>query len=245
MRRTLAWLGLLAPLACSVQSGTETGNPPIFADVQVGLAVRAGDPAIAGLPGEPGGGALVEAAWIAVDRIRFVQGEVCDGPGETEYDLGGVAADLVADPHLLAFEGREGRYCRVRVELAPGAGAPGAPSEFADRTVVLAGRRGDGVPFTIASRSDARLDLRGRDGASFALDDARRAVVIAFDVSAWLAGVRLDDAEVDGGRIVVDEERNEELLDAFEEAVEAALELHRDDDADGQVDDDEEGPIDD
>ena len=242
IRRHLALAALLLA-GCTAQSGTETGNPPIFADVQVGLSVRAGDPAVARLPDGPGEGAVVEAAWIAVDRIRFVRGEVCDAPGEREYDLGGLSADLVSDPRILSFEAEEGAYCRVRVELSPGEGAPGAPPSFVDRSVLLEGRRADGVPFTVASRFGGRLDLRARDGASFTLDQARGAVVIAFDVSAWLVSLDLDRAEVEAGRVLVDDEHNEALLDAFDAAVEAALELHRDADRDGRVDDDEEGPV--
>ncbi len=243
MIRARAGLALLLALGCSVQSGTETGNPPLFADLQVGLSVRAGAPEVARLPGDLGEGTLVEQAWIAVDRIRLVRGEVCDGPGEREYDLGAVVADLAAGPEVLELEGEEGRYCRVRIELSPGEGAPGAPPTLVGRSVVLVGRRGDGVPFTIASRFGGRLDLRGRDGTSFTLNRAKAAVVVAFDVSAWLAGVDLDSAAVEGGEIVIDDDRNEELLDAFDEAVEAALSLHRDDDGDGRVGDGEEGPI--
>lgn len=217
---------------------TETGNPELHA--RLALAARTSAPERVEL-GADAEGLAVHEAWVAVERARFVQGEVCDRPGEIEIDAPPVVADVVAG-EVVEFPARAGGYCRVRLRIDEAEGVPsGAPPELDERTVVVKGQRADGVPFTILTDERFEIDVRVKDGgAPFTLEEGREALVLAFDVAAWLDGVALDEATVTDGAILVSEDSNEALLAAFEANTERIFELFEDGDRDGRVDDDDD-----
>lgn len=240
-RWTLPWL--VPPVLFASCAVTETGNPPFAA--QMALTADSSDPTVATV-GNGSGALVVHETWVALGDIRFVRAEVCDEPGETEVDLPGpIVAELVAEPEVLFFEPGGGDYCRVRVPLerAEAPLPPGAPAELVDHSIVIRGERADRTPFLLASRINREADVRSRTGP-FELDEASRAVVLAFDVALWFEGIDLSTAEVGGeGSIVVDETSNDDVLDAFEANAEHALRLFRDADEDGALDDDERSEL--
>ena len=75
---------ILTLLACGI---TETGNPELV-DVDLQLRTTTSQPEAFAL--EPTSGVQsVTTAWFSVDRVVFVRGEVCDGPGEEELEITG------------------------------------------------------------------------------------------------------------------------------------------------------------
>lgn len=227
--------------SCTV---TETGNPPLRA--QMALTAETSDPSVVSIGGGASPSALiVHSAWIGVGDIRFVRAEICDVPGETEIDVPGpIVADVTGAPYVVELELDADDYCRVRVPLDRVEAVPtGAPAELLDHSIVITGERADGTPFRIASRIEREADIRART-APFALDEAQRAVVLAFDFALWLGGIDLAAAVVSpDGTIVVDEDDNRDVLDAFEANADRALRLFRDIDEDGALDVDERAEL--
>jgi len=230
----LRWApALMLIAACSV---TETGNPPFAA--QMALTAETTAPERYSL-GPGGTDVIVDQVWVGVGDLRFVRAAVCDAPGATEIDVPAPGnLELVSEPTLVPFDIAGDDYCRVRVPLER-AQAPlpaGAPAELEDHSIVVTGSRADGTPFLIATRINREADVRSR-GAPFPLSEARRSVLLAFDVATWLGGVDLASADVSAdGRVIVDDANNDALLDLFEDNVGVALRLFRDGDGDGQLD---------
>lgn len=237
-----AWIPLaaLTVASCTV---TETGNPPFAA--QMALTTDTSDPDTVAL-GSGVAPVVVQEAWVSIGDVRFVRASECDAPGETEIDIPGpIVAELAGEPSVIEFELGGADYCRVRVPLSR-TRAPlptGAPAEMLDHSLLVRGERADGTPFLLLSRIEREADVRSR-GEPFDLGEARRAVVLAFDVARWLTGVDLDGAEVGAdGVIRIDERTNDAQLDAFEANVDAALRLFRDTDEDGALDAEERSEL--
>lgn len=216
---------------------TETGNPEL--DVSLRVSAMSSDPAIE-VPARPSGS--VTDAWVNIGEVKLVESDTCDTVSEVEHTAEGpFLTDLLAlAPEAIHIPAPATDFCRLRVRLDRDEGGSGAPAAMADHSVLLAGVRSDGVPFEVRSRREFELDLRTR-GEAFALAEGADQVLLAFDLGAWLGAVALDDAEVaDDGVARIDEEHEDDLLDDFEEAIEAALALFEDDDGDGEADDDED-----
>lgn len=210
---------------------TETGNPELDVELRATATSSTDRVAVASLPT-----LSVEQAWVNIEEVRLVQAEVCDTPPETEHEVEGpFPTDLVAGTaEAIRIPAVEGNYCRLRVELDKGeAGA------LEDLSIFVAGVRGDGVPFEIRTDEVFELDVRGA-GSGFPLDQTGRQLLLGFDMSAWLGDIGLEDAAPDGGVVLVDDDHDAALLEAFEEAVEAALGLWDDRDGDGDLDDDDD-----
>ena len=227
----LAWL----TAGCTA---TETGNP--VAEVQLSLTAGSSTTEV-GLGDAAGAQLQIEQAWVVLGDVRFVPSADCDAGGETRVEVPGPnAVDLIAAPTAFSFAVEDRDYCRVRVPLERAEEPPsGAPSELEDHSVVLLGSLRDGTPVLVRSRDKREADVRSR-GMPFRLGDVEQDLLLVFDLGGWLEGVDLEGAELqEDGRLVVDDDSNRELLDAFEDNLRQSLELLRDLDRDGQVDDEE------
>lgn len=231
-RSPLPFLALaLAPVwaACV----TETGNPEL--DVQLRASATSSTARVA----VSAPALTVDAAWVVIDDVRLVEGELCDAAGEVEHTaVGPFETDLLAaSPAAITIPAQATDYCRLRVRLDKADGVDAAPAGLDDHSVYLAGSRADGARFEIRSRSGFEVDLRSR-GEPFPLAEGADQLLLAFDLGAWLAPVDLEGATPEDGVIRVDEDHERDLLDAFEAGVEAAMELYSDG-GDGRLDDDD------
>ncbi|MCB9677999.1 MAG: hypothetical protein H6737_23065 [Alphaproteobacteria bacterium] len=224
-------------LACTPdppQGVTETGNPEL--DAQLRVTAYSTAPAQVGVDA-PSGTLSVGEAWLAIDRVRFVRGAVCDAPGEIEIDADGPfvrdAAEPVPEPIAARLPSDD--YCRIRLRLEPAPTAGPAPAELVGHTVLVSGVRADGTPWTARTTEDFDIDIRA--AAPIALDAASEDLLVALDVATWLDGIDLDSAVVTNGAIFIETGSNEPLLAAIETRLEAAFELYDDADGDGEIDD--------
>jgi hypothetical protein len=208
----------VALLACGV---TETGNP---VEVDLELQARSTAPEQVDVQA-PAGITSVTQAWLAVDRIRFVRGDVCDGPGEEEFDLEGpfVRDSAAPIPEALRATLVEGDYCRVRMRLEPAVDAGGAPGDLIGHVVLVSGVRADGVPWQLRSNTEVDADVRSVE--PIPLTEATASLEVALDVATWLDGVDLNAATPVDGLIRIEPGANDALLQAFEANFEASLEL--------------------
>lgn len=230
MKILLPTLFLTLFLACEpdpAKGVTETGNPEL--DAQLRVQARSSAPGQVDVDA-PAGTLSVDEAWLAIDRVRFVRGAVCDAPGEIETDVDGPfvrdAATPVPEPIVARLPNDD--YCRVRLRLEPAEQAGPAPVELLGHTVLVSGVRSDGVPWTFRSVEDFDIDVRSATPIS--LEAATGNLLVSLDVATWLEGIDLDGAEVSGGAVFIEVGSNEALLGAIEDRLEAAFDLFDEDD---------------
>lgn len=230
----------LAILLLAGCAATETGNP--VAEQRLALTAISSAPAVQ-LDSDDSAEVVVEEAWIVLGDVRFIPGTGCEsGTNEAgRIDIPGPGAvDLVSDPERLVFALEDQGYCRVRLPLERADALPaGAPEALEDHAFVLIARLADGTPLEVRSRDKREAEVRSRT-EPFRLGDAEASLVLAFDVGRWLDGIELESAtRDDDGRIVIDDDDNRELLDEIEANMRESLELFRDLDDDGRLDDNE------
>ncbi len=214
---------------------TETGNPEL-----VDIELRAAATSIEGKVATASA-LRVTGAWVVIEEVKLVEGTDCESGVEIEHEARGpFETDLLAATPAIHITAGASGYCRLRVGLDKADGVVDAPATLDDHSILVVGIRADGVPFQIRSRSGFEAELRSR-GEPFALGVGADQLLLAFDLDAWLGGIDLAGAEVDGdGTAYVDEDNNRDQLDAFESQVEAVMELHADAGGDGQLDDDDD-----
>ncbi len=229
---------LLAALALLGCSGTETGNPSVTG--QISQAAQASNPGVAAI-GASQGGLGVTTAWMTFGALSLVD---CAHGSTPQVILHGPAAEDLLSPAPRTFTPHGGPFCELDAPLAH-AQPPlpaGAPLELAGATMVIGGKRGDGVPFVVVSHTAPALALTSVHG--FAVDDGAHALIVVVDVSALFASVDLAGAVLDtSGTARVDSSDNLALLTAFDANVPQAVALYYDANHNGQLDPGEPGPI--
>lgn len=227
---------------CGPQGGTDVGNGrTVTLQLQAyEEAAFAGSQSIT-----TSGGTRIDAAWVAVDRLRFVPATDCE-EAETEIDVEGpLVADLIGVGVLGGapqFPVAADTFCEVRVgfhELEAGTEPASAPPELVGRSIRLEGAREDGTPFTVSSKLSERLELEASDDGGFSLPMGGNPLFIAFEIGRWVDA--LDLATLGPDPIVVDEDDNPDRLAAFDDAVKDSIRLLRDGDEDGEIDAEEAG----
>jgi hypothetical protein len=116
------------------------------------------------------------------------------------------------------------------------------PAELRGVSLVIHGRRSDGLAFTLRLRRADRLRLQSLDREGFALDGARTSLVLAADAARWFRGINLDLAEPSGDQadqIRIDERNNTALLEQFQRNLTPGVSLFRDRDDNARLDADE------
>ena len=235
--RSLSVAALVLMAGCAA---TETGNP--VAEQRLALTAVSSAPAVQ-LDAGDGAEIVVREAWVVLGDVRFIPGSDCDSGDDDEGRIdvpGPTVVELVAAPEPFVFDLEDRDYCRVRVPLERADEVPGAaPEALEDHAIVLLGSLADGTELEVRSRDKREAEVRSRT-EPFRLGDAEASLLLAFDVGRWLDGLDLESAaRDDDGRIVIDDDDNGELLDQLEENMREALELFRDLDDDGRLDDDE------
>jgi hypothetical protein len=188
----------------------------------------------------------VERAIVIVGDVRFVLDDDCGNDADTRITMPGPTLVTLTDgpsPYQVALQ--DGAYCRIRLPLVRagvgmgtfGDDAGGAtPSLLEGHSVLVTGRRSDGAPFTVRSRSRSELSVRSRD-EPFVLGEAGRALILAFDAGIWWDGVDLDGAVPDAsGAVTIDDATDRASVSAFEANLSRSLGLFRDGDEDGTLD---------
>lgn len=193
-------------------------------------------------------GVRIDSVHVVVWRVRLQPGTLCDGDdGEIDIDRV-LVADLVGQGLLNPREQREwplnsDTFCELRLDLHRlEAGEPvpaGTPPELVDRTIRMQGARQDGVPFVVESEISEELELAARNG-SFEIAELDSSLIVAFDLSSWVAALQLD--ALGAAPILVNKDENGEQLSRFEDAVKLSMRLFRDDNGDDDLSADEHAP---
>lgn len=232
-RSALLAFGLMLAASCGPKGGTDVGN-----GATVSFNVRGyEEPAMSGAQSLTlENGVQLDAVWVAIDQFRLQRGAGCTGADSPDVDFEGPAVADLLDAGVVGglpqFDVEGGEYCRLRVNLHDVAAEelpPGAPPELAGSSVVVIGRRADGVPFTIrtAQRMELRLDAVG---SPFELA-GEEPLILGFDLRALIDSVELDTFT--GPSILIDATNTPSVIAQFDQAVRTGASLFRDDNADG------------
>ncbi len=204
-------------------------------------------------------GTEVDAVWVAAGSLRLKAIGGCGADDDVDEDGGegeGAAdrelrydAPIVAnllDQGVLGdhpeLEGVAGKYCQLHVSLEgldAAALPPSAPTELAGRSVLVTGRRADGVAFAASTRSSIKLKLQAKR-FTFEVPSGDSAHIVGFELSEIVAALSLDALK--GPAIVIDETSEPERVKAFDRAVKGSAKLFRDGDGDGALADEERTP---
>lgn len=178
----------------------------------------------------------IEHAYLSVRDLRFRPADGCDQAGRATVVTGPLLAELVGR-HSTGLDGPlslpRTRHCRVDVRLLRADGGTGVAS-LEDHTVLLRGRRDDGVAIMIRSRRRDLIQLIARPPNGFAVP-ARARLFLAVDLGRWMDGIDLSTLVPGRGRkgiIRIDERSHRELLRRFESNLASGLALCLDEDDD-------------
>lgn len=183
----------------------------------------------------------IDAVWVGLQDAQLRPATACKGADATAVVPGSFTVELVKRYATTTETKLEvGRYCTFELKLRRTKGrATGAPSAMKGASIVIEGRRNDGIKFTIRSRLDTALALRAADLEGFAIPEGGARWIAGIDVARWLESVDLADATGDAPQrrtIVIDEKSNPELLAKFNANVEHAFALFEDRNGDGNLD---------
>jgi hypothetical protein len=241
-------LALAAPnfalIGCT--GGSETGNPAIPASLT--LALHSTDPSVASVGGDEG--LVVTSAWVHVSEIELVAAEQCTGEDdEREVELPGPFYVAIRDAagSLQNLLVRERAYCGIEVELerAPRNVPDDLPAELSRNTLVVAGRTPAGRPVVVVSQAEHELEIFSA-GSTFTVDELTNRLLLSFDVARWFEGLDLDALTVSpDGTVRVSLFDNPDALATFDTRVRDAMQLARDRNENGALDDDDEPLLDD
>lgn len=188
----------------------------------------------------------VTYAHVGVSKLKFKSVEQMGI--ETEIGIeGSFDVDLLAGttvPDLSAVTIPAGLYRKMKVKVDDE--LPGKQSVVIRGTWTPASG-GAAVPFELTSDEEFEFEVENRAG--FELQErALSDVLVLFDLDAWFRSADFATATVGAdGTIHIDDENNQRLGDALEEAIDDAAEIGEDQDHDGdaELDDDNDGMDDD
>lgn len=237
MNRIVVLAILVLHFVCCA-GGSETGNP--FRSIPIELQVRSSDPQVAAVS-EAAGGTVIEQAWFSFGIIAFIGDEQCSDPDGLNYEVGDslVTADLADEGTVVEIDMEVGKYCGVVVPLKKWISVlpDGAPDELSDHSIVLKGKRADGISFTLAHPDHDELEIINPVSGHFSVGPTKELLLLSFDLAILMKEMELDTADLaPDGTIHIDEQNNLELLKTFKYNLECALTLYADADNNGELD---------
>lgn len=179
----------------------------------------------------------IDAVWLSAHDLGAWPKDACAERSARSLRTGALAVELVK-PTSQAGTLATGRYCALAFALRR---ASKGGRELRGASLVLLGRRADGVRFELRSSLAAAIELSAVSIDGFAVGASGTSWIVGADLTRWLANVDLDMVEpTEQGRVLrIDERTNSELLAAFDASVAAGLGVYADVDGDRVLDPDE------
>lgn len=178
----------------------------------------------------------IDDAYVSLRDVRLREASRCAEPGGARAAEGPIIAELVSG-RAAGIDGplavRPARYCRLEYTPRRAEGASGAaPADLRGHTILVRGKRDDGVRFVIRSRKREVVQLLARNPEGFAIAAGRQRLILSVDLGRWLEGVDLTSLVPGRGKngiIRIDERSHRDLLRVFEGNLLAGLTLCRGD----------------
>ena len=242
MKHPLYYSSLCTALVLGCVGGSETGNPAV--PTTLALTLHSTDDSVATVHGADG--LVVESAWIHISELSFVLAANCAlvDDDDDEVELPGPFVVQLTDTTANIRDLLLGRsdYCGVELDLErAGREVPvGAPPELRRNTLVVTGHTPAGTPFVVVTQEEFELEVISLT-TPFMVDELTNQLLLSFDVARWFETLDLDTLTPgDDGVIHVSLTENTPTLLLFEANVEAAMELARDANGNGELDDEDE-----
>jgi hypothetical protein len=236
-------LRLFAISACWL--GAANATPSRQSEITFSLAAYSSEPASIGF-GAPSS-VHIETIWISIHDLALVRGGSCKRVERRTIVSGAVTAELVTGraigmPATVAIE--LGPYCGLRVAVRRSqSDSTGVPAEFRTLSIMIRGRRPDGVRITIRSELAVSSMLPAHQVEGFTISDHTPSWILAIDVARWMAGLELSLADATGDRayreVRIDHRTNADLLARFNANVPAGFGLFLDVNGNRMLDTDE------
>lgn len=210
------------------------------ATVRISLAAYSSDPASVGFTSSASG-IRIDAIWVSMTDIRFQPTSACDAPSVPLVTSGPITADLTQRPTSdVSAVLPSGRFCALDLSWRQSSGrTQGAPGVLRGASVVVQGRRPDGLRFVLRTRLRSSPRLRALELRGFSLTGATH-LILAADIAHWMSGLDLSTAETSGTdtrwEVRIDETTNSELLERFQQNLDGGLSLFGDANADRILD---------
>ncbi len=176
----------------------------------------------------------IEEVYLSLRDVRLREAARCEEPGGSLVAAVPIVAELVSGRTAgidEPFAVRPGRYCRLEYTPRRAEGGSGAaPVDLRGHTVLVGGRRDDGVRFVIRTRKREIVRLLARNPDGFSIAPGRQRLVLSVDLGRWLEGIDLASLVPDRGKngiIRIDERSHRELLRTFEGNLLAGISLCR------------------
>jgi hypothetical protein len=232
---------MLLAASCVPRAGTDVGNGFTVKLNMQGYAASSVPvtQAVHPLGLELRNGVMIDSVWATTSHFRLRPGGDCSQPDNAVDIKGPLVANLGGSGFVggsPVFHTTSTTFCELALEfdiLGSGSLPAGAPPELAGASMVVEGKRSDGVPFVVRSTMNGPLRIDSQQG-SFSLGDAKSSVIIGVDMTSAVQALDLDTLA--GNPIVVDDFTNPDKLKAFETAVREASGLFRDLNKDGRLD---------
>lgn len=220
--------------------GTETGNPTITAEFA--LNTHSSAPELVSL--REGDAPLVATeVWLSLGEIDLREGESCADPEQQFSSLPLGAADH-AHPEA-AFTDLElpaGDYACMSAAILPVQDnlPDEAPAELEGQSILIRAVFEGTTPVTVVTDVAFEVPILAFAG-SYSLESDQAAFFLGFDVAKWLAPLDFENAELESdGSLRVSPTENLSLYEAFLSNVPGGLEIYRDADSDGVLDENAE-----
>lgn len=224
---------------CLALAGAGTAHAD-EATVKMSLAAYSSDPASVGFASSASG-IRIDAIWVSMTELRLPPTSDCDATSAPPMTLGPITADLTKPAtSVMSTVLPSGRYCALDLTWRHARGrTQDAPGVLRGASIVVQGRRPDGLRFVLRTRLSSSPRLRAIEVRGFSIAGVAH-LILAADIARWMSGLDLSTAEVSGTdtrwEVRIDERTNTELLERFQENVEAGLSLYRDANADRILD---------
>jgi hypothetical protein len=178
----------------------------------------------------------IESVWISLRNMRARPATSCKRSSGAV-----IASQIVADVVKTVPSSRanleRANYCALELSVAR---ARRTHTDLRGSSIVVRGRRADGVRFVLRSRFSDEVVLTAVEMDGFVAGPGHNGWILGVDLARWFVGVDLASREVDGRReIEIDENSNPDLLATFEANVARAFALFADEDNNQRLDDPE------
>ncbi len=182
---------------------------------------------------------VVSEVWLSLGSIELREGESCVAPAEQFSSLALGAADHAhPEPAFTGVEAPSGNYTCMSAAILPiqGSVPDGAPVEFEGQSILIRALLDDTTSVTVKTTTALDVPILALAG-SYSLADDQASFFLGFDVAEWLAPLDFTNADREpDGSVQVSATENTALHEAFLSNVPGGLELYRDADGDGVLD---------
>jgi len=217
--------------SCVPRAGTDVGNG-FTSKLNMQGYQR---PAVSALSVQLGSGVSVDGFWVTSANYQFQSGSDCATATGPVAFAGPVVADLIGagflgGPREIHTSGAPTCALEWSLSTLDATSLPsGAPAELAGSSVLLRGRRSDGVAFVVRSTSTSAIRIDADGGGTFALGSA--APIVGIDLEQVVNSLQLDS--LSDNPIIIDDTHNADHLRDFESAIRDSSTLFGDNDNDG------------